>query len=64
MIIAHVDGFLPVVLCVVSLLSSEECSQFDRFHPQHIQMVKKTNCFKTKVIGNNAMASRVNCNIL
>ena len=45
-------------------LSLEQCSQYERFRQQHIQMVNKTSSFKTKVIGNNALASRVNRNTL
>ena len=48
----------------INLLSSEQCSQFERFRLQHVQMVNKTSSFKTKCIGNNAEASRVNRNTL
>ena len=58
----HVEGLLPANSYLVILLSSEQCSQFERFCLQHIQMVTKTSKFKTKLIGNNAEASRVNCN--
>ena len=34
----------------LSLLSSEQCSQFERFHPHHFQFVDKTSSFKTKLI--------------
>ena len=37
----HVEGLLPASLCLATLLSSEHCSQFERFHLQHFQMVKK-----------------------
>ena len=58
------EALLRVNLCLIALLSSEQCSQFERFRMQHVQMVNKMPCFKTKCIGNNnAEASRVNCNI-
>ena len=44
-------------LCLLTLLSSEQCSQFER-----VQMVNKTSSFKTKLIGNKPEASRVNHN--
>ena len=56
-----VEGLLPANLCL-SLLSSEQCAQFERFRIQHVQMVNKASSFKTKLIGNNITASRVNCN--
>ena len=37
----HVEGLLPTKLCLVTLLNSELCSEFKRFHPQHVKMVKK-----------------------
>jgi len=27
----HVEGLLPATLCLVTLLKSEQCSQFERF---------------------------------
>ena len=62
----HVEDLLAAVcdFTVVTLLSSEQCSQFETFHQQHIQMVNKTFSFKTKFIGNNAKVSRVNRNSL
>ena len=35
-----------------------------KFSHQHVHMLNKTSRFKTKLIGNNAEASRVNCNTL
>ena len=52
----HVEGLLPANLCLYTVLRMQ---QFERFHPQHVQMVNKTSNFKTKLIGNNAEASRV-----
>jgi len=60
----HVEGLLPANLCLITLLSSEYCSQFERFCLQHVQMIKKISRFKTKFIGNDAEASRVNRNTL
>ena len=60
----HSYGLLPPNLCLVTLLSLEQCLQFERFRLQHIQVVNKTSSFKTKLIGNNAEASRIDCNIL
>ena len=37
----HVVGLLSPKLCLVTLLSSEQCSQFERFRLQHVQKVKK-----------------------
>ena len=47
-------------LCLVTVLSLEQCSEFDRFRLQHVQMVNKTSSFKTKLICNKAETSRVN----
>ena len=55
----HVEGLLPANLCLVTLLSSKQCLQFERFRLQHVKMV---NEFKKKLIGNNAEA--VNHNTL
>ena len=41
----HVEGLLPAHLCVVTLLSSEHCWQFERVRLQHVQMVNKTSIF-------------------
>ena len=60
----HVEGLPPASSCLVTLLSLEQCSQFERFHLQHVQMVNKTSSFKTKFIGYNAEVSRVNQNTL
>ena len=42
----HVKGLLPANLCSVTLLSSEQCSQFNRFHSQYIQKVKQNTQFQ------------------
>ena len=55
----HIEGLLPANLCLATLLSSEQCSQFEIFRLQHIQMANKTSNFKTKLIGNNAVVSRI-----
>ena len=39
-------------LCSVTLWNSEQCSQFERFRWQCVQMVNKTSSFETKLIGN------------
>ena len=44
-----VGGLRVVNLCFVTLLSSERCSQFDRFHLQHVQIVNKPT-FKKKCL--------------
>ena len=49
-------------LCLLTLLSSEQSSQYETFRPQHVQLVTKTPSFKTKLIDNNAEAIRVNRN--
>ena len=51
----HVEGLLPANLCLVTLLSLEQCSVFQKFHLQHVQMVNKTSSFKIKFIGNNVV---------
>ena len=38
----HVDCLLAAKLCLVTLLNLEQCSQFQRFRLQHVQMVNKT----------------------
>ena len=55
----NVEGLLPANLCLGDLLSSEQCSQFERFRLQHVQ-INKSSSFKTKLIGNNAEVGRVN----
>ena len=35
----HVEGSLPANLCLVTLLSSVQCLQFERFRQQNVQMV-------------------------
>jgi len=42
---------------------AEQCLQFERCHP-YIQKVNKTSSFKTKCIGSDAEASRVNHNTI
>jgi len=42
----HVEILLTLSLCLFSLLSSEQCSQFERFHLQHVEMVNKTNIIR------------------
>ena len=42
----HVEGLPPTNLCLVTLLRSEQCLQFERSYLQHIQMVNKTSSFK------------------
>ena len=65
MLRSYDDNIQPANLSlVVTLLSSEQCSQFKRFHQQHIKMVNKTSSFKTKLIGNNAQANRVKLSII
>ena len=32
----HVEGLLPANLCLVTLWTSGQCSQFERFHLQHV----------------------------
>ena len=58
------EGSLHSNLCFVILLSSEQCSQFERFQLQHVLMVNKTSNFKTKLTGNNAEVCTVNRNTL
>ena len=48
----HVKCLLAINFCLVTLLSSEQCSQFERFRLQHVQMINKTSSFKVKLIGN------------
>ena len=50
----HVEGVLPVNLCLLTVIM-----QFERFRLQHVKMVNRTPSFRTKLIGNNAEASRV-----
>ena len=42
----------------------EAVSQFERFHPHHVQMVNKTKNILFKLIHNNAEAGTVNRNTL
>ena len=37
----HVEGLLPGNLCIVSLLSLEQCSHFETFCVQLVQMATK-----------------------
>ena len=53
----HVESLQPANLCLVTLLSSEQCSQFQRLHLQQVHIVNKTSSFKTEFIGNNAQVS-------
>ena len=39
---------------VISLLSREQCPQFERIRLEHVQMVNKTSSLKGTFIGNNA----------
>ena len=48
----HVEGLLPVNVCLVTLLRLEQRSQYERFRSQHVQIVNKTSSFKTKLIRN------------
>ena len=45
----HAEGLLPANLCLVTLLSSEQRLQSERFHLQHVQMVNQTSCLKRKI---------------
>ena len=45
----HVEGLLPANLCLVSLGSSEQCSQFEGVCLKYARMVNKTSSFETKV---------------
>ena len=57
----HVEGLMPANLCLVTLLSSEQYSVFEKFCLQHVQMVTKTSSLKK--IDNNTEASQLNrCN--
>jgi len=47
-------SMLPANLCLVTLLCLEQCSQLERFHLQHIQIVSKTSNCKTKLTCNKA----------
>jgi len=58
----HVEDFLPANVFLVIILSLEQYLQFDKFCLLHVQMVNKIFSFRTKVIGNNAETSRINCN--
>ena len=46
----HVEGLLPANLCLVTLLSFEQCSKLENFRLQHVQIVNKTSRLKTKLI--------------
>ena len=50
----HVEGLMPASLCLVILISSEQCSQFERFRLQHVQMVNKASSLKTEMIVKHA----------
>jgi len=47
-----VEGLVPPNLSSVTLSSSQQCLQVERFHQQHIQMVNITSGFKRKLVGN------------
>ena len=63
-LITTTESLLPAHLCLVTLFSTEQCSQLERFLPQHVQMVNKTSIFITELTGNFAETSRVNRNTL
>ena len=54
----YVEGLLPANLCLVTLLSPEQCSLFERFWLQHVQMVNKTCSFETELIGSYTQARK------
>ena len=56
-----VEGVLPAILCLVTLLTSEQCLQFERFRLEYVQMVNKASIFKTKLTSDTD-TSRVNRN--
>ena len=60
----HVEGLLLANMCLVTLFSSEQCSQFEIFRLQNVHIVNKTSSFKTNLIDNNAETSRGNRNTL
>ena len=45
----HVERLLPASLRLVTLLSLEQCAQFDIFHMQYAQIVNKTQFQKKSV---------------
>ena len=44
----NIEGLLPANLCLVDLLSSERCSQFERFPLQHVQ-TNTSSSFQNKI---------------
>ena len=50
---------LPTNLCLVTLLSSDTFSQFERFRLHHVRLVNKQSICRTKNIDNNAEMSRI-----
>ena len=51
---------LPTNLCLVTLLSSDTFSQFERFRLHYVRLVNKQSIFRTtKMIDNNAEMSRI-----
>ena len=48
----HGAGLLLDSVCLVTLVSSEQSSQFERFRLQHVQKANNTSTFKIKMIGN------------
>ena len=57
------ETLCPGNLYLGTLLSSEQCLQFERFRLRQVDIVSNTPSFKTKLIGNNAEASRFDCDI-
>ena len=53
----HVEGLLPAGVRLVTLLSSEQSSQFERLRQQHDKIANNTSNFKIKLIGNIAEKS-------
>ena len=45
----HFEGILPANFCIVTLLSSEQFSQFERFDPNHVQKEKQNIQFQNKI---------------
>ena len=60
----HVEVLVSASLCLVTLLSSKLRSQFERFRLHHVQIVNETFSFITKLVSNNAEASRIYRNTL
>ena len=45
----HGENVLATHLCLVTLLNSEQCSQFERFCLHHAQMINKHSQYKNKI---------------